>query len=67
MPVMAAHSISAGVAIGINTSCNHNIVPCASTVEEWADYLYPWQKEFVTRLSQDVRSLGCPHKHYGER
>lgn len=67
MPVLVAHSITAGVAVDINTTCNNNVMPCAGTMDEWQIYLYRWQHRYVEMMREDVRSLGCRHAHYGER
>ena len=60
IPALAAHCMTAGIAISINKTCGDAILPCARGLEEWCEHLYSWQRTFVTKMKDDVKLLGCP-------
>ena len=59
IPCLAAHSVSAGIAIARTASVGDAVLPCAHTQEEWVLYLYGWQHKYVNKLKEDLRALGC--------
>lgn len=52
---MLAHSITAGVPIGLGPQRVCGIVPLA---DDWVRLLYQWQEDYMQKLRKDLITIG---------